>query len=140
LEKSDLQKIRKNKFFTDPDREERLSYLELCLRCVKDDTGRLFLPVHRINLAKTKRSKPRKKKIVIVDPSTSEELNCQTAFSKGLIDEEFFVQLLSEEGKTQEQIEDILYGKNKQSIPIPVTHERELGCRYKVIEKLNSST
>jgi len=125
LEKSDLQKIRKNKFFTDPDREERLSYLELCLRCVKDDTGRLFLPVHRINLAKTKRSKPRKKKIVIVDPSTSEELNCQTAFSKGLIDEEFFVQLLSEEGKTQEQIEDILYGKNKQSIPIPVTHERE---------------
>ncbi|CAG5094889.1 Oidioi.mRNA.OKI2018_I69.XSR.g13937.t1.cds [Oikopleura dioica] len=131
LEKNDLQKIRKNKFFTDPDREERLSYLELCLRCVKDDTGRLFLPVHRINLAKTKRSKPRKKKIVVVDPSTSEELNCQTAFSRGLIDEEFFVQLLTEEGKSQEQIDDILYGKSK-SIPLTVTHERELGlCRYK---------
>ena len=119
-----VRKMRKNKFFHDPESDERLSYLELCMRCVTDETGRASLPINIRGLPKGKKTKQRKRKIVVVDPETNEEMSTQVAFDRGLIDKSTFRDLLQQEGKSQEQIEELVEGKNfSTSHRIPVTFE-----------------
>ena len=124
IEPDCIRQIRKNKFFYDPERDERLSYLELCLRCVKDETGRLSLPINMRGMSKGKKNKNRRRKIVIVDPETNEEMTSQVAFDRGLIDRATFRDLLQQEGKSQEYINEAVQAKGHR---IPVEHE--LGCR-----------
>ena len=122
-----VRKMRKNKFFHDPESDERLSYLELCMRCVTDETGRASLPINIRGLPKGKKTKQRKRKIVVVDPETNEEMSTQVAFDRGLIDKSTFRDLLQQEGKSQEQIEELVEGKNfSTSHRIPVTFEARL--------------
>ena len=119
-----VRAIRKNKFFHDPESDERLSYLELCMRCVTDETGRVSLPINLRGLPKGKKTKQRRRKIVVVDPDNNEEMSTQVAFDRGLIDKATFRDLLQQEGKTQDQIEELVEGRNfATSHRIPVTFE-----------------
>ena len=127
IESDQIRQIRKNKFFYDPERDERLSYLELCLRCIKDETGRLSLPINLRGMSKSKKNKNRRRRIVIVDPETNEEMTSQIAFDRGLIDKATFRDLLQQEGKSNEYINEVVEGKTHTRIP--VHHERELGCQ-----------
>lgn len=119
INESILAKVHALKAFNDLDTDQRTTYLSLCLKC--KPTGnmeRLVLPVK----SKKQRSVPppsvpsgkekqRRRRIVIEDPATKAELSIKTAYERELITRDDAISLLKQEGKSDEQIEQIVTTK-----------------------------
>uniref|UniRef100_S4RYB2 Plectin n=1 Tax=Petromyzon marinus TaxID=7757 RepID=S4RYB2_PETMA len=93
------------KGFFDPNTEENLSYLDLFQRCIKDPaTGLSLLPIKEKKKERKMSSKSsvRKRKVVIVDPDTNEELTVYEAYKRKLIDHQTYIQLSEQECEWEE--------------------------------------
>lgn len=117
-----LQKVHALKAFNDLDTDQRTTYLSLCLKC--KPTGnmeRLVLPVKSKKQRQVPpqgvpsgKEKQRRRRIVIEDPKTKAEISIKTAFERDLITREDAISLLQQEGKSEEQIEQIISTKSRR--------------------------
>uniref|UniRef100_UPI0037E7BD38 desmoplakin-A-like isoform X2 n=1 Tax=Semicossyphus pulcher TaxID=241346 RepID=UPI0037E7BD38 len=89
-----------NKGFFDPNTEENLTYLDLKKRCVTDKkTGLLLLSIKDKTKLESHRNKRR---VIIVDPATNQEMTVREAYDKGLIGYDQFVELSEQESEWEE--------------------------------------
>ena len=122
INESILQKVHALKAFNDLDTDQRTTYLSLCLKC--KPTGnmeRLVLPVKSKKQRQmpppqvpSGKEKQRRRRIVIEDPNTKAELSIKTAYERELITREDAINLLKQEGKSDEQIELVVAPKSRR--------------------------
>eukprot|EP00061_Rhincodon_typus_P018353 g47496.t1 len=122
------------KGFFDPNTEENLTYLQLVDRCITDkSTGLCLLPLReKKKESKTTRSSAvRKRRVVIVDPDTNQEMTVREAYHKDLIDYETFLELSEQEAEWEEIT---ITGSDGTTRTVIV--DRKTGNQYDIEESL----
>ena len=129
-----LSQIRNLKAFHNIDNDLRLTYLDLCLRCRRDDSDRLSLPIKSRKNTSRRPSAPtgqemklsgsgsrgkdkvRRRKIVVEHPDTKEEMSVKEAYERELLTKDDTIELLKQEGKSEEKIRQIIeFGRSRSS-------------------------
>ena len=117
IDENILAQVHNLKAFHDIEQECRSTYLDLCLKSKRDETGQILaLPIKNTKRSRrpsgvpsgATKEKLRKRKIIVEDPETKEEMNVKTAFQRGLLTKEDAIELLYQEGKSEEQIRQII--------------------------------
>ena len=134
-----LGQIRNLKAFHNIDNDLRLTYLDLCLRCRRDDSDRLSLPIktrkntsrrpsaptgQEMKLASGSRGKDkvRRRKIVVEHPDTKEEMSVREAYERELLTKDDTIELLKQEGKSEEKIRQIIESGSRRSKTAQISH------------------
>ena len=133
-----LGQIRNLKAFHSLENDLRLTYLDLCLRCRRDDSDRLSLPIKTRRNTSRRPSAPtgqeikhltrgkekvRRRKIVVEHPDTKEEMSVREAYDRELLTKEDTIELLKQEGKSEEKIRQIIEsGRRSKTAHITTTH------------------
>ncbi|XP_034039163.1 desmoplakin-like isoform X1 [Thalassophryne amazonica] len=95
------------KGFFDPNTKENLTYLQLKERCITDPkTGLVLLPLKdKKKMQKAQESRTnvlRKRRVVIVDPDSGQEMSVREAYHRELIDYDTFLDLSEQECEWEE--------------------------------------
>uniref|UniRef100_A0A3Q1ERP6 Desmoplakin b n=1 Tax=Acanthochromis polyacanthus TaxID=80966 RepID=A0A3Q1ERP6_9TELE len=121
------------KGFFDPNTEEDLTYLELKKRCKTDKkTGLILLPINEKTKQRSVQKNTRgKRRVVIVDPETNEDMTVREAFNKGYIDYLTFIELSKQECEWEEVTSTDPDGSSQC-----VVIDRKTGREYNITELL----
>ncbi|TRY88250.1 hypothetical protein DNTS_022632, partial [Danionella cerebrum] len=123
------------KGFFDPNTEENLTYLQLMERCITDpETGlALLLMKDKKRERKTSsKSSVRKRRVVIVDPESGNEMSVYDAYRKGLIDHQTYMELAEQECEWEEITTSSSDGVVKSMIT-----DRRSGWQYDIDESIS---
>ncbi|TRY88990.1 hypothetical protein DNTS_032291 [Danionella cerebrum] len=120
------------KGFFDPNTEDNLTYLELKSRCIIDQkTGLVLLPIHK--KTSTPKSSTRKRRVLIVDPESNQEMTVREAYDKKLIDFQTFQELSQQECEWEEKVVTAADGSTSTAII-----DRQTGSQYNLKELLDN--